>query len=538
MAPTSDEVVRELTDQLAAVTARLEALEQTGRTKQPSTTAEAANGNGSASGNGNGKSDGPMSRRQLLTKLGAAAGVGVAGAMVLDQQPAAAIGAFQYDATNNAASETILNSTGDVNSALQVNENGAASGNRIGVDATTANGIAGLRGTKGSASGVAVGAAGVIGDSNQANGVAGATSNTNGAGVLGAAASGGRAGVQGVFDAATANTDKGGVVGSSTTGHGVAGSTTGGTRAGARGVWGTATSNSNFGAGVLGTSTTREGVVGLSDSAVGVAGVSTGNSGVTGNSPLTGVLGQTTGGAGQSGMQGINGVAATTVAEGAGVLGAAGGNASGVAGVATSGTGVSGTSTDGFAVKAESTNASAISAKGRTQLTLVPGPTIAPIAGAYAQGELFLGSKADLMLAKTGGNPAVFARVGYNALPQPFRLLDTRVSGPFFTAGERRAINGVGIGTAPNNVPAGDVAHALVINVTIVDGNQTSYLTVMPHDAPPTPPNSDPPFSTINWNPGQVLANQVNIRLAGGQFDIFNRSGNVHVILDVLGYFS
>ena len=77
---------------------------------------------------------------------------------------------------------------------------------------------------------------------------------------------------------------------------------------------------------------------------------------------------------------------------------------------------------------------------------------------------------------------------------------------------------------------------AVVMNVTITDATASSYLTVYPATSSSTTP---PTVSDLNWKPGATVANLVVATMApGGTVDIYNYSGSVDVVVDVLGYFT
>jgi hypothetical protein len=112
----------------------------------------------------------------------------------------------------------------------------------------------------------------------------------------------------------------------------------------------------------------------------------------------------------------------------------------------------------------------------------------------------------------------------------PSRVLDTRdgtgLSG-VFTAGQTRTLDVTGVG----GVPASGVS-AVVINTTITQPNATSYLTVFPGNV------SRPLASNLNWGPGDTRPNLVTVPVApDGTIKLYNNSGQVHVIGDVVGWY-
>jgi hypothetical protein len=115
----------------------------------------------------------------------------------------------------------------------------------------------------------------------------------------------------------------------------------------------------------------------------------------------------------------------------------------------------------------------------------------------------------------------------------PCRVVDTRNpnstnGGPIFGAGTQRnfAIKG--------NCGVPGTAKAVSLNVTITGATTASFLTLWPSGG------TRPVVSTINFTQTDVaLANGAIVGLSTSATDlsIFNVDGNVHVILDVTGYF-
>jgi len=125
----------------------------------------------------------------------------------------------------------------------------------------------------------------------------------------------------------------------------------------------------------------------------------------------------------------------------------------------------------------------------------------------------------------------------------PQRILDSRPSpetvGPYNTpwlpAGDRELIVGTGEGNTVNPVPAN--AAGVVLNVTVIGGVQSSYITVYP-SAGSDDTSNRPTASNINFLPGQVIPNLVMVPLGvGGKIRIYNSTGNPNIIADVVGYY-
>ena len=107
----------------------------------------------------------------------------------------------------------------------------------------------------------------------------------------------------------------------------------------------------------------------------------------------------------------------------------------------------------------------------------------------------------------------------------PFRLIDTRSVG--IGAGETLRLRVAGMGGVPNAQPT-----AVVLNVTVTDPTAGGWLTVFPADT------ARPLASSINFAPGQTVANKVFAQLGpGGYVDIYNFVGRSQVIVDVEGWF-
>ncbi|MEO5679957.1 MAG: PQQ-dependent sugar dehydrogenase [Acidimicrobiales bacterium] len=116
----------------------------------------------------------------------------------------------------------------------------------------------------------------------------------------------------------------------------------------------------------------------------------------------------------------------------------------------------------------------------------------------------------------------------------PQRILDSRSPGPGATpystpwaSGQTRNVPVAGVG----GVPAG--ADAVVLNATVTRTTAAGFLTVWPAGS------TLPTASSLNWSPGQTIANAVTAKVgAGGQVSVHNASGSTDIIFDVVGYFT
>jgi hypothetical protein len=127
-------------------------------------------------------------------------------------------------------------------------------------------------------------------------------------------------------------------------------------------------------------------------------------------------------------------------------------------------------------------------------------------------------------------NAVVPGRGAYHSLP-PVRIMDTRDG----TGGVRVASLGPGGSldvqiTGQGGVPNSGVA-AVVLNVTVTNTSQASYLTVWPTGVP------RPLASNLNWTAGRTVPNLVEVAVGvGGKVSIFNAAGSTDVLFDVAGY--
>jgi hypothetical protein len=131
----------------------------------------------------------------------------------------------------------------------------------------------------------------------------------------------------------------------------------------------------------------------------------------------------------------------------------------------------------------------------------------------------------------SSGERAVFVPI------TPCRLFDTRSGADDVGARNTPIAGGESFtqqvrGTNGNcAVPADAVAVAM--NVTTINGTAGSFLTIWPADA------SKPLASSLNWIPGAPpTPNKVDVKLsATGAISLFNNSGSVDVLADVVGYY-
>jgi len=110
----------------------------------------------------------------------------------------------------------------------------------------------------------------------------------------------------------------------------------------------------------------------------------------------------------------------------------------------------------------------------------------------------------------------------------PARLLDTRTTGAPLGPGGVQPVQVAGKG----GVPASGVA-GVVLNVTVTDPTQASYVTAWPSGT------TKPVVSNLNFAAGQTVANRAVVKLnAAGQVSFYNLQGTVQLIVDVNGWFT
>jgi len=174
-----------------------------------------------------------------------------------------------------------------------------------------------------------------------------------------------------------------------------------------------------------------------------------------------------------------------------------------------------------------------------SNLNVVPGRTVPNMVtvgvgrGAF-EGEvsIFNNSGSTDVLADVVGWYVPAGTTGVFTATSPTRIVDTRVgiggATVAYGPGEVRSYVGVGQAGVP---PEG--ASAVVLNVTVDQPSGATHLTVFPSGA--DPPNT----SNLNVQAGRSVANLTVVGLgADHRFSVRNNSGQAHVIVDVVGYYS
>lgn len=114
----------------------------------------------------------------------------------------------------------------------------------------------------------------------------------------------------------------------------------------------------------------------------------------------------------------------------------------------------------------------------------------------------------------------------------PARLLDTRtgIGGNLAPLGQQvfTELDVTGVGGVPETGVS-----AVVMNVTVDSPTSSSFLTAWPSGEP------RPGVSNLNFVPGQTVPNLVTVKIgANGRVNLFNATGWVHTIADVVGYYT
>jgi len=112
----------------------------------------------------------------------------------------------------------------------------------------------------------------------------------------------------------------------------------------------------------------------------------------------------------------------------------------------------------------------------------------------------------------------------------PARILDTRSGNG--GVGKVQGQSPVAVQIAGRGGVPASGATAVVMNVTVTQGTQESYLTVYPSGQSP------PLASNLNFLENQDIPNLVTVKLGpDGKVNVFNNNGAVHVIFDVVGWY-
>jgi hypothetical protein len=128
----------------------------------------------------------------------------------------------------------------------------------------------------------------------------------------------------------------------------------------------------------------------------------------------------------------------------------------------------------------------------------------------------------------------------FNAEPTPVRICDTRPNNPSHLSGSSGQCNGSPLSPGQSRIVnvsslAGvpSTARAVVVNLIGVSPSAPTFLTVFPSSLP------SPLVSDLDEVSGDVRANMAVATLSStGTMTIFNDTGSINVVVDVLGWYS
>jgi hypothetical protein len=128
----------------------------------------------------------------------------------------------------------------------------------------------------------------------------------------------------------------------------------------------------------------------------------------------------------------------------------------------------------------------------------------------------------------------------FNAEPTPVRICDTRPNNPSHLSGSSGQCNGAPLSPGQSRIVnvsslAGvpSTASAVVVNLIGVSPSAPTFLTVFPSSLP------SPLVSDLDEVSGDVRANMAVATLSStGTMTIFNDTGSINVVVDVLGWYS
>jgi Tol biopolymer transport system component len=140
-----------------------------------------------------------------------------------------------------------------------------------------------------------------------------------------------------------------------------------------------------------------------------------------------------------------------------------------------------------------------------------------------------------------GPHSVVVKNPGGSVDPTPVGIVERGSDGEFHPIYPARAFDsrarGAPLPTGTTSVPLSGIpksgVRAVAVNVTVTQATEDSYLTIFPSGGP------QPTASSINFRADETKANMVTMPLGpNGQLAIYNFAGNVHVLLDVVGWYS
>jgi len=167
---------------------------------------------------------------------------------------------------------------------------------------------------------------------------------------------------------------------------------------------------------------------------------------------------------------------------------------------------------------------------------------IVPLSSGDTPGQisLFSSVSADLIIDVSGYfSPAGGSGSQFTSEVAPVRICDSRAGNPSSLTGSNAQCDGRALGTSSTltlqvsglaGIPSG--ATAVVVNLTGVTPSNNTFLTVFPGPTKPT-------TSDLNPAAGAVRANLAVATISpNGTITIYNNTGSINVVVDVLGWYS
>lgn len=156
-------------------------------------------------------------------------------------------------------------------------------------------------------------------------------------------------------------------------------------------------------------------------------------------------------------------------------------------------------------------------------------PNLAVVAlGTGGRASVITSSTTQLVVDVQGWYAPATGSAGLYRAISPARILDTRDTGTWVSAGQTLDVQVTGTG----NVPASGV-RAVALNVAAVNATSDGFITAFPSGA------AVPNASNLNIAAGQSASNRVIVQVgAGGRISLYNCCGRLQVIVDVNGWYT